>query len=128
MHFHCKTDFVCWSNEASTTHLIPSLCIITARKRSLGQGNIFYTCLSFCSQGGYLLPGGGEVPVLGDACSQWGLLWGGVPAPGKGGACSRRGGCLVETHHPYPRTATAAGGTHPTGMHACSICNDKVRA
>ena len=24
---------------------------ITARKRSLGQGNIFYTCLSFCSRG-----------------------------------------------------------------------------
>ena len=30
---------------------------------------------------------------------------GGVPA---------RGGALVET----PRTATAAGGTHPTGMHS----------
>ena len=26
------------------------------------------------------------------------------------------GGCLVETP---PRTATAAGGTHPTGMHSC---------
>ena len=31
-----------------------------------------------------------------------------------GGACSRWG-CLVET----PPTATAAGGTHPTGMHSC---------
>ena len=28
------------------------------------------------------------------------------------------GGCLVETPPP-PRTATAAGGTHPTGMHSC---------
>ena len=28
-----------------------------------------------------------------------------------------RGGCLVET----PGKATAAGGTHPTGMHSCLI-------
>ena len=46
------------------------------------------------STGGCLLSGG--------ACSR-----GGVPAPG---------GCLVETP---PRMATAAGGTHPTGMHSC---------
>ena len=42
---------------------------------------------------------------------------GGVPAPGgaalEGCACS--GGCLVET----PPMATAAGSTHPTGMHSC---------
>ena len=40
----------------------------------------------------------------------------GVPAPGGcllwGGACLGGG---VET----PMTATAAGGTHPTGMHSC---------
>ena len=36
---------------------------------------------------------------------------GGVPGPG--------GGC-VET--PPPGTATAAVGTHPTGMHSCFIC------
>ena len=35
----------------------------------------------------------------------------GVPAPVGSGP----GGCLVET----PRKATAAGGTHPTGMHSC---------
>ena len=44
----------------------------------------------------------------------------GVPAPG-GGACSQGGsgpgGCLVDT----PQTATAAGGTHPTGMHSCVV-------
>ena len=38
---------------------------------------------------------------------------GGVPAPGEGDACSGGG---VETP---PVTATAAGGTHPTGMHSC---------
>ena len=37
----------------------------------------------------------------------------GVPCPEGSGP----GGCLVET----PRTATAAGGTHPTGMHSCFI-------
>ena len=63
-------------------------------------------------------------------CPQGGAWSQGVPGPG-GGAWSRgepaprgvsapRGsgpgwGCLVEA----PRTATAAGGTHPTGMHSC---------
>ena len=42
------------------------------------------------------------------------LLPGGVPAPWGGGACC--GGCLVETPS---GTATAAGGTHPTGLHSC---------
>ena len=45
--------------------------------------------------------------VLGGAWSRGGGAW-------SGGACSQGGG-LVET----PPTATAAGGTHPTGMHSC---------
>ena len=60
-----------------------------------------------CSGGS--APGGG-VPALG-----------GVPAPGgsaPGGDCSGGGG--VENS---PVTATAACGTHPTGMHSCyRIC------
>ena len=80
-----------------------SYYIITARKRSLGQGNIFTSvCQEFCSQGGgCLLPGG--------ACS-WRGVWSrgclllGVSGPGGacswgglvlGGACSLGG--LVET-------------------------------
>ena len=51
--------------------------------------------------GGCLLPG--RVPAPRGVCS-----WG-------GGACSE--GCLVET----PQPATAAGGTHPTGMHSCLL-------
>ena len=46
-----------------------------------------------------LLPGG------------WGCM---VP----GGLLLVGGGCLVETP---PPTATAAGGTHPTGMHSCWV-------
>ena len=59
---------------------------VTARKRSLGQGNIF-------------------TPI----CHS---VHRGVPA--RGGACSRG----VPGRDP-PRTVTAAGGTHPTGMHSC---------
>ena len=71
--------------------------LITARKRSLGQGNIFRSvCQEFCPRGW---------------CA-W--SWEGVPGPGGGGAGP--GGGLVETP---PRTATAASGTHPTGMHSC---------
>ena len=40
------------------------------------------------------------------------LLLGGVWSAGSGS-----GGCLVKT--PPPTTATAPGGTHPTGMHSC---------
>ena len=61
--------------------------IFTARKRSLGQGNMF-------------------TPV----CHS---VYRGVPGPG--GGCLVLGG-LVETP---PRTATAAGDTHPIGMHSC---------
>ena len=56
---------------------IKSNALVTARKRSLGQGSIFRSvCQEFCSQGGCLVPGG----------------WGGVPGPrGVPGP----GGCLV---------------------------------
>ena len=47
-----------------------------------------------------------------------------MPAPrggsGQGGWVRR----LVETP---PRTATAAGGTHPTGMHSCLFLNFHLR-
>ena len=75
--------------------------IFTARKRSLGQGNMFTgVCLSTggCLVGGCLLPGG--------ACSG-----GGVPAPrGVPGG--------------DPPMATAAGSTNLTGMHSCCISFD----
>ena len=45
---------------------------------------------------------------------------GGMPAPG--GICSQRG-----WWRPSPVTVTAAGGTHPTGMHSCSIMQSKER-
>ena len=79
--------------------------------------------------GGCLVPGGawsergawsGRVAGPG-GCLVPGDIWsGGIPGlgvPGPGGAWSGR--CLVETPPPLPRTATATGGTHPTGMHSC---------
>ena len=63
--------------------------MITARKRSLGQGNIFRSvCQEFCSQGGVpvrggsglggLVPGGGGIP----AClAGFQALAGGSPGP-----------------------------------------------
>ena len=55
------------------------------------------------------------------------LLTGGVLPPGgcflHGGTSSQ--GCVLPPggaggdNHPPPGTATAAGGTHPTGMHSC---------
>ena len=65
--------------------------VITARKRSCGQ--VMFLQVSV------ILPTG-----EGGAWSRGGFL-----LPG--------GGCLVETSG----TATAAGGTHPTGMHSCLL-------
>ena len=41
--------FACFLLKRRWLH---DLCLITTRKRSLGQGNIFCTCLWFCSQWG----------------------------------------------------------------------------
>ena len=53
--------------------------IITDRKRSLGQGNIFTNvCQEFCSQGGCLVPGGvcGDPPPRdGYCCGRYASYW-----------------------------------------------------
>ena len=73
--------------------LTNSKLIVIARKRSFGRGNIFTSvCQEFCSQRGSAL---GGCLVLGGS--------------GPGGVVP--GG--------DPPMATAAGGTHPTGMHSC---------
>ena len=83
-----------------------------------------------CSRGVYLVPGGVPGPE-GCTCS-WGMYLVRGCTWSRGGACSggwlllgglvwgmpALGGCLVETP---PPTATAAGGTHPTGMHSCYL-------
>ena len=103
------------------------MCVITARKRSLRR-LCFYRCLSVhtgegCFLGGGLLPPGGCFlqGVWGGASSRgsassWGCFLQGGSLPR--GVLPPRGWCLVETGP--PGTATAAGGTHPTGMHSCS--------
>ena len=92
-----------WTHELLWRFLEASL-LITARKRSLGQGNIFRSvCQEFCPRG-CVVPGGCLV------------RWGG---PG-GGVCVWSRGCGpggMPGGDP-PGTATAAGGTHPTGMHS----------
>ena len=77
----------------------------------------FYRCVSVHSGG------------LVQGCLVWGVAWSGrVPGP-RGGAWFQGGllpeGCLVSHHAlrqipPMGETATAADGTHPTGMHSCS--------
>ena len=75
-------------------------------------------CLQVCAcpQGGGLVEG---VPAPGSWFA--GVCSGGVPAPG-GGGWSGEGGCLVRGGGAWwrpPWTASAAGSTHPTGMHSC---------
>ena len=61
-------------------------------------------CSGGSGPGGVSGPGGGVCLLLG--AWSWGVWFSGVPAPG--GVPGRD-----------PLTATAAGSTHPTGMHSC---------
>ena len=69
---------------------------------------------------GYIFTGVCDSVHRGGVCSQGGLLLG---VPGPGGVCSRGylllGGSAPGGWRSPPGTATAAGGTHPTGMHSC---------
>ena len=89
-----------YGGRAGGMHPTGTLCccfLFTARKRSLGQGNIFTSvCQEFCSQGGGawsrgICPGGvcsGGCLVLGGLCSGGGCLVLGGLLPGE---------CLLET-------------------------------
>ena len=125
------------------------MSFITARKRSLGQSNIFRSvCQEFCSWGrwrvvfqhalqvvsqhalqvsreGVFRPTArGEVEGSGQRGSP-GPYPGGLQAHTQGGLHAHTGGgggvhipACTEADTP-PWTATATGGTHPTGMHSC---------
>ena len=108
--------------------MVQRIFLVPATK--LGQGNIFGSmCKEFCSQwGGGKFPGphprgklkglvgGSPGPHLGGYPS---LRWGGwSPGPGPGGCIP----ACTEADTPQ-QTGTAAGGTHPTGMHSCVTLN-----
>ena len=74
----------CCKNELGSPYQIPT-SLVTARKRSFGQGNIFRSVFQeFCPQGGSR-PGG--------RAWSWGVWSWGVSGPGG----LLPGGCLVET-------------------------------
>ena len=77
---HGSDDFCLWNGKTADFSIQVLKGLITARKRSLGQGYILTSvCQEFCSQGGL---------VLGGCLVQWGVPGlGGVPGPG---------GCLVQ--------------------------------
>ena len=64
-------------------------------------------------------PGGVGCLLLGGVCSWGGLLLGGLLS---GGGSARGGG--MPGADPLGM-ATAAGGTHPTGMHSCCVIFSK---
>ena len=83
-------------------------CLITIRKRSLGQGNIFTSaCQEFCSQGGCLLWG----VMVPRGCPLQGGVW------YRGVACSGRGTCSGGSG---PEGVPALGGVWSWGRGACS--------
>ena len=123
-----KKKTICFSPAAN--HYRP--------QTKLREGYIFTLVCDSVHGGGCLDPdpegrlGGlaGEGGCLGPE-GGWGFDWGGGvqahtrggPGPYWGGVQAQAGGCIptcTEADTPPPQhTTTAAGGTHPTGMHSC---------
>ena len=102
-------------HNSTITMEINALSLPPATK--FGQGYIF-TGVCHSAKGGVSAPGGCLLPGRGVCSRGVCLLPGGVSAP-RGGACSWG---VPGGDPPPPGTATAAGGTHPTGMHSCWNC------
>ena len=120
-----------------------SFDVFTASKRSLGQGNIFIgVCQEFCSQGGCLFsacwdthipreqtPQNRPPPEKTTAPEQTPLPEQTppreqTPPPGRRRPPPEQ--MPPQSRHPSPaehagRYGQRAGGTHPTGMHSCSL-------
>ena len=80
---------------------------------------MFYTCLSFCPRGGGWYP---SKPCSSPGPHPGGRLRGlagGSPGPHSGGPHPGGSPGLHPEGCIPAQTATAAGGTHPTGMHSC---------
>ena len=91
-------------------------CFITARNE-VGARLYFHRRVWFCSQWGVPGPGGCHGPrggSWGECAWSRGCAWSGGGAWSRGGAPGLRGSWWRP-----PETATAVGGTHPTGMYSC---------
>ena len=137
-----ESKSITFQENCTPGHSLHFLCLFSAlmSKFYYRLQRSFYRRVSVhrggCLSGGCLVPGGGL--VLGGAWSWggsgpggvpgprgWGLVPG-VPGPRGGLLLGGRGGLVSQhalTPPPSGETATAADGTHPTGMYSCSNLN-----
>ena len=99
-------DYLQMMCKFAMVHLVDlqNAFIFTARKWSLGQGNVFTSVCTSVHEGGDLHQRGRSASRAGGVCIGGGL---GRPSPDTTGYGQQ------------------TGGTHPTGMHSCS-CNAKI--
>ena len=71
------------------------------------------------SQASVILSTGGACVVKGGCVWQRGGMHGKRGMHGEGGKCMARGGGMHGRGCAWQETATAADGTHSTGMHSC---------
>ena len=99
------------------------ICLITARKRSLGQGSVF-TLVCHSIQGGW-------PPSMHHRSHDQGGVWIQEVCIGGWGSASREGVCVQDGLYPRvggrpPSTTGKAGGTYPTGMHSCLVLKSVI--
>ena len=117
-------------SEQVSSKWASNLCIkviITTRKRSLGQGDVFtLVCHSFCTQGGlpqcmlgYHTPSGSRPPRPDTPVPPWSRIPLGADPVDQAHAPSWEQTPLGGVH--AGRYGQRACGTHPTGMHSRSL-------
>ena len=105
--------------------------MLSCYRQQMKFAKVMFLHLSAILSTGRGLPGGvsrprgvcpGDVQAQVKGVSAQGGQAQGDPGPGPGGVC-----ICTEADTPTKRTATAADGTHPTGMHSCSISDRNFR-
>ena len=137
-HCVCVVTSLPPANEVCEGYVLTGVCLSTGRACMVAPGGHAWLLgggMHGCSGGHAWLLQGGVCGCSGGGgcmcgCSQGGHAWAPVHGCSWGGVHGCWGGCVVAQGGACVvfsmRYGQWAGGTHPTGMHSCSLCNDMI--